>query len=302
MKNLLILFAFLGQIAFAQSIEITSVHVLKGTEAGGFYHPVFSPEGTYLLTTSENYAGLKLHLLASNEVKTLTTDAGAGYDLRISDDENTILFKRTEMVNNLRYTSLQQYNLQYKKQTQVEKATREKITPVFAGNQSAYVKGNALMKTQAKAAVNSAPFINIEDRKMVLYAGTKRTVLTPNGENASYFWASVSPDQKHIVYTVAARGTFVCNIDGTNVISLGKLNAPVWINNQWIAGMDDKDDGNNVISSVIVAATIDGNVRQTLAMPQTRIAMYPSASADGKHIAFNSGEGKIYIVDINIQK
>jgi Tol biopolymer transport system component len=302
MKKLLVLFVLLGQIAFAQSIQITSIQVLKGTESGGFYHPVFSPQGSYLLTTTENYAGLKLHSLTGNEVKTLTTDAGAGYDLRISADENTILFKRTEMQNNLRHTSLQQYNLQENKQLQVEKATREKVTPAFAGNQPAYVKGNVLIKSQTRAAGELTPLINIEDQKMVLYKGTQRTVLTPNGADASYFWASVSPDQKHIVYTVAARGTFICSIQGKNPVSLGKLGAPKWINNQWVVGMDDKDDGHNVLSSVIVASTIDGKVRQTLATPQTPIAMYPAASADGKKIAFNSGEGKIFILDIHLQK
>jgi len=302
MKKILVLFVLLSQIAFAQSITVTSVQVLKGTEAGGFYYPVFGPQGTYLLTSTENYTGLKLHSLATNEVKTLTADAGAGYDLRISADGNTILFKRTELITHLLYTSLQQYNLLENKQVQVEKAMREKVTPAFDGNQPAYVKGNTLVKPQMKSSGNMDPFINIEDRKMVLYFGDDRTVLTPNGTDESYFWASVSPDQKHIVYAIATGGTFVCTIDGKNPVSLGKLGAPKWLDNQWVVGMDDKDDGHKVLSSVIVASTIDGKVRQTLATPQTPIAMYPAASADGKRIAFNSGEGKVYILDINIQK
>jgi Tol biopolymer transport system component len=57
-----------------------------------------------------------------------------------------------------------------------------------------------------------------------------------------------------------------------------------------------------VLSSTLVASTIDGKVRQTFETPQVPIAMYPSASADGKQIAFNSYEGRIYILDINIQK
>jgi Tol biopolymer transport system component len=306
MKKLGLLIVLFGQIviASAQTIDVTSVHLLKGTEQGGFFHPVFSPTGTYLLTTGENYAGLNLHPLATNEVRTLTVDAGAGYNLRISEDGNTILFKQTEMRNNLRYTSLIRYDLQENRQSQVEKATREKITPVFAGNQPAYVKGNTLVKSSLRSSGNDivAPFINIEDQKMVLYSGNKRTTLTPNGAAASYFWASVSPDQKHIVYTIAGGGTFVSRIDGSNPVWLGKVNAPQWLSNQWIVGMDDNDNGDFVTSSTIVVATIDGKVRQALATPQTPIAMYPAASADGKRIAFNSDEGKIYILGVNIQK
>jgi Tol biopolymer transport system component len=304
----LLLSVFLWQITFAQEISVTSIRLLHGTEKGGYFYPVFSPKGTYLLTTGENYAGLNIHSLSANEMQKLTADAGAGYDLRISDDENTILFKRTELKNNLRYTSLQKYNMQEKKQLQVEKAAREKITPVFVGNQPAYVKGNALVKTSLKSSNDNdiAPFINIENQKIVLYSGTKRTILAPNGADASYFWASISPDKKRIVYCVASRGAYVADIDGKNAVSLGKLNAPKWLNNQWVIGMDDKDNGDFVVSSTIVAATIDGKIRQTLATPQTPIAMYPAASADGRQIAFNSGNGIIYILQIklntNIQK
>jgi Tol biopolymer transport system component len=298
MKKTLLLLALLGQVAFAQQITVTQVKLLKGTEQGGYYHPAFSPQGSYLLTTAENYAGINQHSLATNEVKTLTADAGAGYDLKISADENTILFKRTEMKNNLRFTSLQEYSISAKQQTQLVAPTREKITPAVAGDKPAYVKGVALVTAKAASIV---PVINIEDQKMVLYTGSTKKVLTPNGADQSYFWASVSPDQKHIVYTTAKGGTFVCTIDGLKPVSLGKLNAPKWLNNQWVVGMNDKDDGDVITSSSIEVVTIDAKVRQTLATPYVPIAMYPSASADGKQIAFNSGKGEIYILDINIK-
>ncbi|GHV10184.1 hypothetical protein FACS1894162_3030 [Bacteroidia bacterium] len=302
MKNLLLLLALMGQLVFAQKINVTSTQLLQGTEKGGYYHPIFSPQDSYLLTTAENYAGLKQHSLTTKEVKTLTSDPGAGYDVSVSTDENAILYKKTEMRNQLRYTSLQQYNLQDKTTTQVLAATREKVTPMFAKNKLAYVKGTTLLRAESAETEQIRPFINIEDQKMVLHTGAKKTVLTPNGANASYFWASVSPDQKHIVYTVAANGTFVCNIDGSNVVSLGKLNAPKWLNNSWVVGMHDQDDGDRVISSSVVAKTINGKKTQTLSNAKTTpIAMYPAASADGKSVAYNTDNGVIYVININIK-
>ncbi|MDR3287251.1 MAG: hypothetical protein LBT27_07405 [Prevotellaceae bacterium] len=299
MKKLLVLIGLIGQTVFAQQVEVKSINLLKGTESGGYHFAVYSPKGTYLLTSSANYTGLKQIMLETGEVKIITQEPGAGYGVKISADESTILFTKTEFINNLRYTSLYQYSLVNKSVTKVESTSREKLTPAFTQNEPMFVKGKNLVKNAKTAAVT--PFINIEDKKMVLYSSNTSKILTPNGENESYFWASVSPDGKHIVYTVAAKGTFVCNIDGSNVVSLGKLGAPVWLNNQWIAGMDSKDDGTKVLSSTIVIATIDGKVRQTLSTPSIKIAMYPAASPDGKQIAFETENGEIYLMNINIK-
>ncbi|MDR1984144.1 MAG: hypothetical protein LBQ28_04910 [Prevotellaceae bacterium] len=301
MKKLLLLILFVGHYAYGQQIEVKSIELLEGTKSGGFYYPVFSPKGTYLLASSANYVGIRQIVLATNEVNTLTHDLGAGYDLRISADESAILFKKTEFVNHLRYTSLYQYSFADKKTVKVENAVREKLTPVFAQNKAAFVKGGSLVKNSNITAAEITSFINIENQKMALYKGNSKRILTPNGENESYFWASVSPDGKHIVYTTASKGTFVCNIDGSNAVSLGKLNAPAWLNNQWIVGMDDKDDGHVVLSSSLVAATVDGKVRQTLQTPAIKIAMFPAASPDAKQIAFNNEKGEIYLINIIIK-
>ena len=93
----------------------------------------------------------------------------------------------------------------------------------------------------------------------------------------------------------------MCNIDGTNPISLGKLGAPVWLNNTWIVGMDDKDDGEKLLSSQLVATTINAKTRQTITTPIGIMAMYPATSADGSKIAFNTEKGEMYLLNIEIK-
>lgn len=299
MKKTLFLLLLIGQIVCAQQIELKSVQLLTGTEKGGFYHPVFSPQGTYLLTTQENYQGLNCHILATSEIKRLTSDLGAGYSVRISEDENTILYKKNEFVQNMRYSSLRKYSLNNAKNIEIIKPTRENIVPQITNNAPAYLLGKKMVKSSPSQKIT--PLITIENKKMVLYAnGTSRT-LTPNGEKESYFWASISPDSKQIVYTTARGGTFVCDMEGKNVVSIGHLNAPKWLSNSWLVGMNDIDDGHKVLSSHVVAVTKDGKVRKTFNLPQKPIAMYPAPSADGKKIAFNTLEGKIYIMEITIK-
>jgi len=297
MKKFLLLFAISGQFIFAQQIQIQSIDQLKNTESSGLFHPAFSPSGDYLLATAENYAGLKLYSFSDKTIKTLTTDPGAGYGVQISADGNNIVYKKNEFVKNLKHTSLISFSRSNGKQTQLVSPTRELITPRFAANKAQFVVGRKLVRNNV-TTTESTPVICIENQKMVLYSGNSRKVLTPNGEQASYIWPSISPDKRNIVYTVAGKGTFVCRIDGSKPISLGKINAPVWLNNLWVVGMDDKDDGEKLLSSSLVAVTINGKVRQTIPAPVGKMAMYPAASADGSRIAFNTEKGEIYLLNI----
>ena len=91
------------------------------------------------------------------------------------------------------------------------------------------------------------PTVSIQDQKMLVTNGEHNYVLAPNGDDASYFWASVSPDGKHLVYVTAKYGTFVCGINGENVRSMGRMNAPKWLDNNHVAGMQEfyKDHDEN---------------------------------------------------------
>ncbi|MDE6463924.1 MAG: hypothetical protein K2L16_04750, partial [Muribaculaceae bacterium] len=123
-----------------------------------------------------------------------------------------------------------------------------------------------------------------------------RTVtLDPQGRG-SYLWPQLSPDGTKIVYYLAGRGCFVCDTDGSNVRPLGMLRAAKWLDNETIVGMNDVDDGEFITSSSIIASNLEG-VRQTLTSDDV-IALYPSASADGRNIAFATPEGRLFIINL----
>ena len=297
MKKILLIFALSGQILFAQQVGFLSIKNIARINGNGFYHPIFSPTGDFLLVTDMNFCGLQKIALQTNEVKTISKEKGAGYGVQISEDGNSVLFKKTELIKNLKYNSLQLLSLNDNSLKQLISRTRDNFTPSFAVNKPYFVNG---MKLNQKLVPQGTlkPVIQIENRKMVLYRGSNRIVLTPNGENESYIWPTVSPDQTRIVYTVASRGTWVCDINGKNAISLGKLSAPKWLDNKTIIGMDDKDNGEVLISSEIIAATADGKTRQVLTNTNQYKAMYPAASADGKKIAFCTDKGELYLLNI----
>ena len=109
------------------------------------------------------------------------------------------------------------------------------------------------------------PTVSIQDQKMLVTNGEHNYVLAPNGDDASYFWASVSPDGKHLVYVTAKYGTFVCDINGENVRSMGRMNAPKWLDNNHVAGMQEFYKDHDEIDYIrYISRSIDGKVTRDL--------------------------------------
>ena len=142
--------------------------------------------------------------------------------------------------------------------------------------------------------------VTTEDLYLVVYKGGTRTVLNPLGKVPGYIWASLSPSKDKILFTAPSKGTFIADLSGKIISSLGYLNAPVWYDNNWIIGMDDKDNGNDIISSSLILIREDG-ANRTILTPDTLKAMYPAVSSDSHKIAYNTSEGEIYIMEIAIK-
>lgn len=283
-------------LAFAQHFEIERLEKLQLPATEQAYHATFSPTGDFLLFSAANYNGLKTIHLTNAAISTVTTDAGAGYQPQISADGQKLLYRSTKFNNNVRQNALIEQTIATGQRKQIVAPTREALPARFVENEAGYVNQKRMIRPQTSTA--TARMISIENKKMVIYENSTRRELTPNGAAESYYWPVLSPDGKQIVYTVATKGTFVSDLNGRNVRSLGKLNAPKWLNNEWIVGMNDIDDGEKVISSDLLVVSTDGKKRQKLALGDLRVAMYPAASADGKRIAFNTDKGDLYIVNI----
>ena len=301
MKKILLFFLCLAQFGVAQQVKILSVEKINETHKGEYFYPKFSPSADFLLLTHSNYKGIYKFSISDKNITTINEDAGAGYDVQISEDGSTILYKKTEMINNLRHNLLISQQLSSKEKTTLITPTRENISGKLIKSSPIYVKGKQMVKNTDVSKNTTQSIITIEDRKMVLYKNGVRKELTPNGKDKSYIWPSISPDGLHIVYTVSGKGTFVANIDGTNVKSLGKLSAPKWVGNKYIIGMNDIDDGEKLISSTIKLVSADGKTSKKIETPQGVNAMYPSASADGSKIAFNTDKGEIYLMNVELK-
>lgn len=276
-KSILFIALVISMIANAQVLDVASVRQLQ-IAAGDVQVAGISPDGTFILLTSNTHTGLQKYLLASGEMEVLSTAAGAGYNAEITADSKSVLFREKRLsANRVTTNQLVRRDLQKRTNQAVGSATS-------SPRQLAVTKQIELGR----------PTVSIENQQLVLTIGGSSTVLSPCGTEQSYIWPSVSPDARHILFYVCGRGAYVCDLQGKNVQFLGRdIRAPKWYNNNVVIGMNDRDNGEVTLSSEIVAVNLQG---ATQVLTSGIDAMYPYAAA-GK-IVCSGLNGETYLIEI----
>lgn len=263
-----LLLLFLPNVLFSQEVQVTDIKKISLSEAA--YFPTFGKSDEELLLTSKNYKGLKIYSLKTGKLTPVTNATGAGSDPQFT-------------------------------------CSGDLLVPVFE-----YKKGRKHINYKVfspdgkeKPSLKSAP---AQTYPKVSVKGKEINVFFEDGKTASYspvgdyfyVWASFSPDKQKILFTAAGKGTFVMNTDGEIKQELGYLNAPEWINNQWVTGMADKDDGKVVTESNIMAIHVSTGEKFNLTKNRDIVAMYPAPSPGAGKIAFHNPEGEVYVLDIEL--
>ena len=123
------------------------------------------------------------------------------------------------------------------------------------------------------------------------------------GGSVYYAYAYIGDTAGHltlfgsVLFTAVGKGTYICDINGKILHTLNYLNAPVWYDENHVAGMVDKDDGHVLTSSTVQLVNIRSNAR-TQVSRNGEMAMHPSAST-GK-IAYHTTDGKIIVATVAI--
>ena len=272
-KVYLFLALAIPMMASAQLLEVGTTELVHASADAKV--AAFSPNGDYLLLTNTSNQGLQRFDLASKQAATITTADGAGYNVQIAQDGKQIVYRQVTL-----------------------DATKSRVSTIVRHDLSAN-KAQVVAKKQQHLAAMVAdaerPSFSINDQQLMITENGVTRVFSPNGQQYSYHWASLSPNGKKVSYYISSVGCFVCDIDGKNIQFIGhNILAPVWYNDNILVGCDTKDNGEVVLESVIVAYSLDGK-KQVLTNGE-QIAVFPKA-ADGK-IAYSTSEGEIYIMNI----
>jgi len=264
----------------SQTINIEKSYRL---EPKGF-HPVFNAEGNLLAFTAENYEGLNIYDFSNKSILKVSDEQGAGFQPVFSED-GKIFYKNTVYKSRLRYEGLKSYDLR-------KKTVKEELEPQ-RNLRSAQRCGNGAKITPLT--------VRSDGKNLNIDKEGKTEILNPIENANGYIWASLSPDGQMILFNAVAVGTYVSDLEGNIIASLGYLNAPVWYNNEYVVGMQDKDDGYNITESKIIMKNLAGNVTKQLSK-SGQIAMYPTASSVAGKVAYNTIEGDVYVLELDIIK
>lgn len=272
-KVYLFLALAIPMMASAQLLEVVSTELVASKAEAKV--AAFSPSGDYLLLTNTSHQGLQRIDLVSKQITPITSADGAGYNVKVAQDGKQIVYREVVTdANQVRHSNIVRLNLAGKQRQMVAKNQRS---------------------LEAMTVEAERPSFSVKDRQLMMTVNGETKVFSPNGQQYSYHWASLSPNGKKVSYYISAVGCFVCDIDGKNIQFIGhNILAPVWYNDNILVGCDTKDNGEVVLESVIVAYSLDGK-KQVLTNGE-QIAVFPQA-ANGK-IAYSTSEGEIYIMNV----
>jgi hypothetical protein len=258
---------FLSLTIEAQEIKVTKTKQLDLEHPA--YFPKFGNSAEVLLLSGEQYKGLSIYYLATQREQLITRAAGAGVKATMQDD-GSVLYRTTTF-------------------TQGRKQTEEKK----------FINGKEISHNSK----NTDEIKVSTDGRTIKLSGSdfSEKSFAPMGD-VYYLWASLSPDKTQIVFTAAGRGSHVIDLNGTLQSNLGYLNAPKWLTNNWVIGMNDTDDGHQITSSNIVATHVPSGKRVNITEKDSSlIALYPETAPDGKRIVFQSQKGEIFLLDVEVQ-
>ncbi|MFV0390891.1 MAG: hypothetical protein ACK5KP_03250 [Paludibacteraceae bacterium] len=302
MKLIILFFCLVpGSILSAQNIQVKSRYEITTTASKVAHYPTINEDGNLLLYSTSSYKGLYLYDFETKSEITVSTLQNSGYDPIFSNDNSKVFFRSTTFENGRRYDALETYDLNTGNQQQMIAPKRDLHSARSFHNGVLIQADDKLYKSTFGRVKSTVPvYISSGNLRIYVYVNGKRMIINPvKGENVNYIWASLSPDNTKILFVAVGKGAFVCDLGGKIISSLGYLNAPVWYNDNWIVGMQDKDNGEFVTSSEILMITLDGKVKTQIST-KNHIAMYPTASSKSGRVVYATADGKLVVTELTV--
>ena len=243
----------------------------------GLMAPTWSPDGLRLAVTGDNYIGIWVADADGSNLKQVSEAPGAGYKMRWADAQE-IISTPYDIVEGKRITRVEKVNASTGKVSEVAPPLRAFKRSTVENATNAY---QIMLDEPQNATSKIAGFSE--------YAG--KWVINP----------ALSPDGTKIAFQIVSKGLFVCNIDGSGLIELGKGSHASWLpNSRHLMMTRISDDGHRFTSSDIYCVDSTNGEAVNITPNSDVIPVTIAVSPDGCKVAFdNDTDGAIYIINLN---
>lgn len=268
----------------------------------GLMAPVWSPKGDKIAVTTNGYTGVFVANANGKNLKCVTNAAGAGYKMQWNA-EGTQILGRTNVVENSRVLhEVKVWNVETADEYTVLAKTRDlKGTPTWKAADRVNVIANNGVRTLSMAGVKVASLQNAYDVMVNDPVGAMTEIAALKAIGGKMVLnPALSADGKKIAFQIYGKGMYVCNVDGTGVKSLGKGVYPTWLpDNETVVFNITSDNGARLTASSLNAVNVNSGNLVVLVNKTNIIPLKPTASPDGKRVAFeNVADESIYVVNL----
>ena len=243
----------------------------------GLMAPTWSPDGSLLAVTGDNFVGIWVSQADGTGLRQVSQAPGAGYQMRWESNQE-IMSTPYSIENQKRMTRIERVNVATGKAQVVAPATRDLKRSAVAGATDVL----QIMLDEPQNATTRVAALSD-------YAG--KWVINP----------ALSPDGTKIAFQIVTKGLFVCNADGSNLVSLGKGSHATWLPDSRNLMMTRiADDGHRFTSSDIYCVNVDSGNSFNITASSDIIPVTIALSPDGTKLALdNDTDGAIYIINLN---
>lgn len=296
--------------SFAQPQAAGDPFKLISSEAVNYLNPKWSPDGSTLAFSSDNFDGIWLVDADGGNMRLLNTGSGIGFGYIWSPGGDFILGRASHFINQRRFQDIKVINVKNgEAEILVNQARGIRTLPAWShnganialpiGGEFEYLTSDKLQQ-KALPAKSANTVFAILDKLYAADTESRTESLIAEFDGRNIFGLSVSPNGEKAVFQVGGKGLHMINTDGTGLQHLGYAEQPTWTpDGKYVIATLLEDNGYIITSGELYAIDANTGEQFHLTAHTPVIAMNPSVSPCGKWVAFdNPDDGNIYIMEI----